>query len=189
MKELLEYSKSVKLQADTLLQQTQLIPLLEKFGTVTITGSYSANIMYNKDIDIYLITDKGFEIKEVLEIHNTIFRKKIVNGNILLGNNKDMTNLEQNFPSGFYIGLKFKIKQENNIEKWKIDIWCIDEIEYKKIKYKNLEKKVNEENQPLLLQIKQYVNNNGLDIPSVRIYDAVFEDNVKSIEEFKKLII
>ena len=144
--------------------------------------------MYNKDIDIYLIKEGEFTIDEVLVIHNKIFRKKLVNGNILLGNNRDMTNSDHNFPSGFYLGLKFKMRQANNVDKWKIDIWCIDQEEYKKIKYKNLKGMVTEELRPLLLQIKQYVSDNGLDIPSVNIYDTVFEKNVKSVDEFKRLV-
>lgn len=186
MEKLVNLSDSIKLTAESLLKQTKLINLLEKFATVKITGSYSANIMYNKDIDIYLIKGGGFTIDEVLEIHNTIFRKKIVNGNILLGNNKDMQNLNSNFPLGYYLGLKFKITISKSVEKWKVDIWCIDSVEYNKIKYKDLPDKINDELREILLQIKQYVSDNELDIPSVVIYDSVFEKYIRSLEAFKK---
>lgn len=52
-----EHSSNAKNQAEALLESTNLIDLLSKYGIVHLIGSYPLNIMYGPDIDIIVETE------------------------------------------------------------------------------------------------------------------------------------
>ncbi len=48
-------SIQVKREADALLEESKLLPFLQSYGTVQMVGSYSLDLMVNRDIDLYVI--------------------------------------------------------------------------------------------------------------------------------------
>ena len=54
-KDILEFSQKTKSDAMALLDQTDLIKILSKFGKVTIGGSYKYDLKWGADIDITVI--------------------------------------------------------------------------------------------------------------------------------------
>ncbi len=177
--DLIEYSDRIRVEADEFLNQLGILDYLKMHGKLTITGSYASNIMIKRDIDIYVTRDIDFTIEEFVEIFKEIFLAKITPG-IHCGNETDFTNPRRSFPKGFYMG----IKNRYNGKKWKIDIWFMHKDELNTVKYINLNDKINDENRELILSVKKYVMDNNLDFSSVQIYDAIFIDKIKTLEEF-----
>jgi len=73
---LTEKSRTTKLIADRIIEEYQLSAILSKFGHIYFTGSYAADVMINRDIDLYVVKFSDFYIDEILDAHNEIFKTK-----------------------------------------------------------------------------------------------------------------
>lgn len=185
MKRLIDVSSKLKNDADTLLQQTGLIEDLKRFGEVHLTGAYAGNVMMHGDIDITVIRDTAYSSDEVLDILKFLYKKGKFRSYFIKGDWDDDRKGNE-FPHGHYIGMK----QRLNDEKWKIDVWFADRKEYEDRK-KNLldiaSSTLTDEQRELILEIKEYRNDNKLNISGQEIYEAVINKGIKNLEEFKKL--
>jgi len=143
---LLQYESQVREQADSLLFKKGLYKILEKYGTVLLTGSYSLKLMYKKDLDISLVSPNlsvkefykmGGEISEIIQPHSVYYR------------NTKVKRISGRPDNALYFGFIF--------DDWKIDLWVVDKdrAEGSEIYSNNILKKLTDEKRILILEIKK----------------------------------
>ena len=179
MNNLLKKSREVKKDADKILYDSKLIKILEKFGEVEITGSYAADLMMTGDIDIHLFGK--FDIVKAKEILNSIIDQTTFTGYMFFD---WVTYRNLDFPVGYYIGLKQKIKGYEH--QWKIDIWLVEKDRDESIKYMQKLRNVTDQEKLAILSLKKWRDEKRLDLSSTKIYDAVIDKGTRTIQEFKK---
>lgn len=182
-KDLFDVSAQYKNQADEILEETGLAQSLEKYGQVLFTGSYAGDVMMSGDIDAEVVRDEAFSDKETLEVFEDLYFQNTFRSYFLKGNWDD-PRLGNEFPDGRYIGLRYKLGDE----KWKIDIWLVSVEESKKRDANiNISKvDLTPEQKKAILEIKKYREDNNLPISGQEIYNAVLNEGVMNVEEFKK---
>lgn len=177
--EINEYSQKVKLEAQDILGQTQLLDFLKEFGEVKIIGSYALDIMVARDIDIYVI-NKDFTKESVVDIYQQLIFKNDFKGYIFydyVNRTKDI------FPTGYYVGLKHRFFDK----KWKVDIWFLNEPDKKSFDMMEKLENISEEKRELVLELKYYNHMNNLDVPSYIIYNGVLKNQLMSCYDLSAL--
>ena len=179
---LLQYERVIREQADTLLFKKGLYKILKKYGNVLLTGSYSLELMYKKDLDISLVSPNltvkdfykmGGEISELINPHSVYYRNTKV---------KEINGRPDN---ALYFGFIF--------DDWKIDLWVVDKerTEGSEIYSNNILNKLTDEKRILILEIKkEYLDSKeyGKIFSSREVYDAVINKNIKSVKQFRDYI-
>lgn len=178
---ILNLSKNIKKEADKILEKTDLIFVLKKYGKVIFTGSYKYDLMWEKDIDVHVISDK-MNRKNAVKLHNELI-------NLNKFTTCQFSDYEHwhhsEFPDGYYVGVKWKSRDCS--QKWAIDIWyCKRFHEINKKVDKLIKDKLNLEKKNIILGLKQYSKDNNLGAISPIIYKAVLENGIRTINEFKK---
>jgi len=180
---LLIESKRLKKTADRLLADSGLVTILGRYGQVTFHGGYAADLLMNGDIDIYVVS-KSFTKKSVLKIFNAIVKSTTFNS-YWLADYKKFTHKRGIFPNAYYIGLKTRV----NGEKWKIDIWFFNPNELKKLEQFDIDKSnITHQQKLAILELKAWRNKYNPKISGHHIYQAILENNVKTIAGLKKFI-
>lgn len=181
MSELTQISNKYKEQADELLESKGLVKNLEKYGEVCFTGAYAGNVMMHGDIDITVVQEKTYSIDDVFEIFKSLYFEGKFRSYFIKGDWDD-PRMGNEFPNGYYIGLKDKI----NGEKWKFDIWFVSRKDFEE-RNKSLcidKIQLTENQREAILLLKKYRKENKMDISGVVIYKAVLEGNCMTINEF-----
>lgn len=166
--DLIKISKSLHLDADSLLKKSNLINKLSKYGEVFISGSYKLDLMIDGDIDIFII-NRNINKEKSVGILNDLIVDGYFNGYFYY----DWTKRQRTgFPRGYYIGLKTNFKDI----KWKVDIWLIQDI-YKPAEklMKFVQANLNEKNKKLILDLKYKAKNKNLNLRSSEIYLKVLK--------------
>lgn len=183
MSEITKISKEWKSKADRLLSERELVRALSKFGAVHFTGAYSYDLMMHGDVDISVVRNKEFSVEEVFEV----FRELYFQGKFrsyFIGGDWDDPRKGNEFPKGYYIGLKEKLYGE----RWKFDIWFVSETEFGNRNDNPGLKVATDEQRELILMCKQYRNDRKVAITGQEIYDKVLSGGWKSIGDFKQAI-
>ncbi len=179
---LLKMSNEWKEKADILLKEKGLFDDLSQYGEVHFTGAYAYNLMMHGDVDISVVRDEAFSNKEVFEIFKSLYFKANFRSYFIAGDWDDPRKGNE-FPEGFYIGLKEKI----NGERWKFDIWFLDKDAFHKRNNNPKLSSASEKEKELILECKQVRKKRKLDTTGQEIYDLVLSGKVKSIEDFSKI--
>ena len=173
MENLIEKANNWKKAAAVLLEKSNLLNNLQEYGKVEIVGSYKYNLMTNGDIDIYVLnvnSDKNLAVSalnKLIDIGN-------FNGYLFYDWVK---NRKEEFPSGYYVGLKAKIVNQ----KWKIDIWFLRDVVPELDGLSNLDDK----KRNIILGMKSERDAKKLPISSYQIYDSVINRNAENIENLQ----
>ncbi len=109
-------SQQVYEAAKSLLENTEIIDLLNNLGTVHIVGSYAANLMWDPDIDIVVITDTPQE--SAIKAINDLARKEKFQ-KLEFGDFKNHP--KKNRPESFIVNARKEWKGE----KWEIETWFV----------------------------------------------------------------
>lgn len=173
----------IKSEADRILYTKGLHNLLKVYGKVFITGSYTANLMTWRDLDICLVNEsvdlnKFFKLGEKLE---DLLKPKKMHWRNELIDKKDF-----NLPNGLYWGIYFADERKNE---WKIDVWNMSNDEYVRTsEYQNeLIKFLNDSNRKTIITIKSQCFTNKKyrrEFFSTDIYEAVIKLNIDSYQKF-----
>lgn len=179
---LIEESKRIKKVADYLLYEDGLFDFLKNYGEVQIVGAYDTDLMMHGDIDLYVI-NSNLDREKSLEAFHKLLKGANYRGYLFFDHVNYRT--KDIYPHGFCIGLRKDVEGE----KFNFDIWFLRERLSDKEKYhQNIKKRLNDENREIILELKKYRKDKGLDIPGVVIYEAVLDNNVKTIKEFKRYL-
>ena len=169
-KDILKFSKKTKADAVALLDHTNLIDILKKYGDVIIDGSFKYDLMWGPDIDIRVICKDTR--KSSLEALNQVIKAK----------------LAQKYKYGDFVTFKMEKRPESyilnlilpfNNRKWEVEIWFFNEIpaDQKENEINSFMKsKLNEKNKLKILKMKEKRERTGLtkhSLRSVNIYKKV----------------
>lgn len=173
--------KQLELQreANKFLADINLMDSLSKFGTPVIAGSLAAGLMTWPDIDIEVYSEKLVTREDLADFAKEMFRFP-GNERIVL-----LDNREGYYPYYSY-GLYVMLQQK----RWKVDIWFFlnGQKNTGKDYLEDILKKLNPENRKVILEIKAAISDNPRyrkDIFSVDIYNAVLDEGVRDLEQFK----
>lgn len=169
-KDILEFSKKTKADAVALLNQTNLINILSKFGNVIIGGSFKYDIMWGADIDITVVCQNTR--KSSLEALNQVIEAK----------------LAQKYEYGDFVTFKREKRPESyilnlrmpfNERKWETEIWFFDKESDDQKEVDDLMKvKLNEKNKLAILKMKEKRERLGLN-----------KHSLSSVEIYKRMLI
>jgi|GEM_PF-511435 len=184
-KKLIVASKRLKGDADQLLASSGLLSILDRHGEIKLSGSYPAGLMVNGDIDVHIVRKKMFtkaEIRKILTsiIANTMFTSYFFGDWYKSGK-------DPNFPHGYYMGLK----KVYHGQKWKVDLWFLDQAQQDRIDRERLnigDLRLTPAQKILILRLKQYRNGLGITMSGQRVYEAVLVNGVTTIAGFRKWI-
>ena len=173
---ILTLSEHTQQAARKILADAGIIPAWESIGaTVNIVGALKSGLMKNRDIDLHIYTDK-LNVAESFSVMQQLAEKLLLKE----------------------IHYKNLIDSEEECIEWhalyedtNLNVWKFDMIHIRKgSKYDGVVEKVTDaiahqltpELRKTILQIK-YDIPNGIMIPGIEIYHAVFSGNVKSYKE------
>ncbi|MDA3861159.1 MAG: hypothetical protein PF445_08015 [Melioribacteraceae bacterium] len=178
----MELEKQIRMEADEILYYKGLLKLLNQFGRAEVTGSYQLQLMCKKDLDIGLVNSNlqpvqffelGSKIVKLLKPHSVFYR------------NTRIKAVKNRPTDALYFGVLFK--------DWKIDLWVISE-EWATESQKYIDSiigKLSKEKKEIILKIKEYYLNSpqyGRSFSSKEVYSSVLDNNIPTIEEFRRVI-
>ena len=142
-------AETLKKEADEILDKSNLVRILLKYGNVHFIGSYYYNLLTWRDIDICLemenvnpeiIFDIGKEIAQIPNVGTIYYRNEFVLHTV--GN-----------PLAIFLCVEL---YESSDKKWKLDILISNSAEVKRVlnQGKRFMKKLNEKNRAIILIIK-----------------------------------
>lgn len=180
MKDLLQLSKERRIEADQLLKESELIPLLEQFGEVIITGSYKHDLMITPDLDLYVITKKD-TFKTASEINSKMVQQQKWNGYMLFDWHQFR---KPYFPDSYYVGAQTPFA--GNV--WRVDIWVLNELTQNIVDFNTwISQNFKEVHRITILKIKNERDIQNSKISSYEIYKAVIENNAKNLSDVIKI--
>lgn len=188
----LNQQEELQKESHQVLEKLNLVEILSKYGKPTLVGSVTLGLMTWKDIDIEVITDNPNK-EDIANIASTLINLPNYRIDLTVINNEDKHN--PHTPKGIYLGIKYfddiPIQEQFGASEkvWKIDIWFLTkENAQGAIKTKEIEEKLTDEKRKIILEIKEALATNPKyrkTIFSMDIYNAVLDNEVKNLEEFK----
>lgn len=182
MSKVRQYSIDIKQEADKLLEETNLSALLESFGEVILGGSYSYDLMVDRDLDFGLAVpaitpDFRAEIARTFASQPWAYKVSMT----------DRVNFEPHShpgaPRGLYLGLTIPFPED----RWNVDVWFMVAEHAGKDPLAIRMEKATDKQKTVMLQIKYDLMKSGRKekgITSAEIYKAVLDRDVKTTEEF-----
>ncbi|MDC0449148.1 hypothetical protein OAL67_00910 [bacterium] len=179
-------SKLIKDQADKLLKSWSLLEYLNKYGDAYSVGSVALDLMTWRDIDLEVICDKEPSKNDAIDVARYLFNKDGFR-KVSPIDYSDGDGIKK--PKGLYIGTEYVDEDKN---KWKVDVWLLaTNFARTKEKTEEIRNRLTPEFRNIILDIKSQVHDHPLyrkKIVSVDIYDAVTNDGVKNLEDFKEYL-
>lgn len=172
---LLRYSQDVRLQAQRLLRDGEVIETLNKYGKAEITGSYKYDLMYGPDIDIEVISDNPRE-DSLSALSEFLDKRKFQKYEY--GDFKKFP--RENRPESFIIVLV----QEIDGLKWEIEIWFFKEKDKRNEEFEEELMNLGQEQKMKILGLKHQRKQGKLSkhkVSSYEIYEAVLNKSVEDL--------
>ena len=174
------YSGKVKKEAEKLLETTNLLDVLSKYGQVIVNGSFKYDLMWGPDIDVIVICKDTRKtsldaLKKVIDLR--LFQKYEYG---------DFEKFKRkNRPESYIINMVLPFEGQ----KWEIETWFFEEKPKSQEETDELIKnKLNKENKKIILEIKKKREEENVTkhkISSIDIYKAVLINDVKNYDELK----
>lgn len=182
MNEIFRFSQSVKEEATKLLDESDIVNILEKYGKVYFSGSYDLDLMYKKDIDIGIVND-SLTVSEFTKLGKELIDK--LNSPSVYYRNTRITPVKNRPENSLYWGIK--------TGDWFIDIWAMSKkVQSRSDAYiRDIKNKLKPAHKKIILQLKADLleeKTYGKLFGSRELYDAVLNKKVKTVEEFKEYL-
>ena len=139
-------SQQIHEDATSLLENTEIIDIYKKLGIVQVVGSYAANLMWDPDIDIVVITNTPQEsaIKAITDLARSEKFQKLEYGDF-------KNHPKENRPESFIVNARKVWKGE----KWEIETWFVTELGDKLDIVEKLKKLNNKDKEAIIEEKKQ----------------------------------
>jgi hypothetical protein len=172
----------LKREADVLIHECDLPGLLSAYRDWFVGGSYAYELMCWRDLDIYVL-DPQHDLKRCFEVGYELTER-------LAAKKSRFTNNVGAEPSGFYWGIKLGDERKGA---WKLDVWFLDSAGYEQhaAYVREMIEKLTAETRSIILTIKEayWQRREYRDtVTSDMIYRAVFDNGVRSVVDFKRLL-
>ncbi|MCG9126077.1 hypothetical protein JT359_00615 [Candidatus Poribacteria bacterium] len=186
-KDLITHSNQLHKEASILLNNEGLLPLLCRYGTTHVIGSYALNTMTWPDIDISIELPNPQDVDLFFEIGKTIASKFMI---LKMSYSNHFIRNFANFDHGLYWGIQLKFADTQ----WKIDVWGYDKQAFTThmFEFNEFKSKLTQIDRTTILRIKHPISHRpdyrGDVYNSMAIYNAILQDKVSSLNEFKTWI-
>jgi hypothetical protein len=183
-------------KAREVLDDLDLLNLLKTAGEPYLVGSAQLGLMAWRDIDLEIIVEE-LEKKKVAEVAKRLILNTTYRLDVSFSDNiARFNNANPHSPQSLYLGLLYfghdiepSRMQGSNPLAWKLDLHFILEKDARSLsKTEELESKITEEKRRTILEIKDKISSNPKyrkEIFSMDIYEAVLDNDVKDLEDFK----
>lgn len=190
MHPLLQKQQDLHEEATELLERV-LLPILNKYGEVTVGGSYAYELLNHPDLDIDILNvdaSKDLFAQICAELIALSATAKFKSG--------DRVNFPHTHPGERPFGYWISPDINFGINNWKIDIW-LQKPEWhtgNTNRYSDELLKIDEEKRITILSLKEeLIKHNsygvGKEFISVDVYEGVLRDNVKTVNELRSFAI
>ncbi len=184
---LIKNSQNLCDTANKILKQTKAVEIFSQLGQVEVIGSLKLGLMYRRDLDLLVISDK-IEKTKALEITKEFLDSGKFR-TVALADYQTYPGFDM--PLGFY----WELVVIEDDQEWKFDVWYLEPRErYTKLVLDSIKKfeqllTQNPEKAEIILKIKEAYFD-GIKykdkVKSFDIYTAVLEKGVTSVEEFTR---
>lgn len=171
---------NLKAEAERIIGELGLLDLLSRYGKAGVVGSVAYDLIVKLDIDIHLLIPEGIDLLNTVD---SIYHQLL-----------DREHVHEVRISDYREDHAIKIGIDRYTEKsgdWSIDIWVTDRTEETAFEYVDqVRKMLRPEHRKAILAIKEYCYELGQlrDGMSVLIYGAVIDNDVRTVEEFKRFL-
>lgn len=179
---------NLRQEGKQLLDSTGLRAILERFGEVSIGGSYVYDLLVDRDIDIDVRlpknTDLTFDVRA--ELAATLLREVHAMRGIKMADLHHFPTGAKHQIDGIWYGLN--VISEQSSERWNIDIWLLPEGSRTEENIALTERLMNvaANERETIMRLKQEALARGIKekgATSVQIYRAVLERGATSLDE------
>lgn len=182
MKPVLEQSREIKNQADTIIHDQGLDALLSEYGEVAYTGSYALDLMMKKDIDVSLINpaltlrqffELGYRVAELVKPHSMFHR------------NTKVKPVDGRPDQAYYWRFHF--------DEWSLDIWLVSKDYHQaSVEYlSSIRNALTPERVRVILALKHESLEKdlyGVHFGSKQLYPAVLSGSVRTFDELRSYL-
>lgn len=170
----------LKAEAEKIIGELRLIDLLSHYGKADVVGSVAYDLIVKLDIDIHVLVPEGTDLLNTVDriYHQLLDHERV----------REVRISDYREDHAVKIGIDRYTEKSGD---WSIDIWVTDKAEETAFGYvDHLRKALRPEHREAILCIKEYYHElgqlrNGM---SVLIYGAVIDNNVRTVEEFKRFL-
>ena len=182
--ELFAAAAEIRYEADALRAASGALPVLGQVGEVRFVGGYAMDVMVRRDIDLYVIDVAGVpDLERVLATQAALMRLMFFRAVLFY----DFARFPRvGFPAAHYLGLKAPVGtgDAHGPGEWKIDIGFLPAMPAEAERLIEAVRGLDAERKGLILRIKHALMAAHIEVPSVRVYEAVLAGVVGSVDEF-----
>jgi hypothetical protein len=189
--ELLAREHARQAEADAAVAALGLDEALKAIGQPTRTGSSALGVLVKRDVDITVVCPQLTpEVREqVVELTARLARRERVRQAVFRDDAGAFNREPESYPDGLYVGIRYRADAAEDAE-WNFDIWFVDEPERQPDlgHLEALPPRLTEEARIAILRIKEAWATRpeyGREVNGARIYGAVLDDGVRSVEAFE----
>ncbi len=166
---LLSHAGRTHRDATALLRATRLVERLSGYGEVVSLGSYRYDLMYDPDLDFYVVNPSA-DLDLALDALNAFVRS----GEFYAYYFGDWASAPRHpsMPEGTYLGLKKLFRKR----KWKVDVWFVRSDRENDREW--IERSLTPESRLAILRLKRLREEHGVRLPSYELYRAVLEERI-----------
>lgn len=178
MSNLISISETRHRVAENILCELDLVNMWNRFGTCNLVGAFAYGLIVAPDIDMEIFCpelkiEHGFEIIGACALHPNVARARFLNA---LG------------PPHY--GLYWRVDYKYEGKEWKIDMWSLADSYSESCGThltEPMKRALTLETRETILGLKETVlADSGLECPSIQIYRAVLDFDVRTIDEMKE---
>lgn len=162
-------------EAEAILIELDLLPRLNKYGEARVVGSAALDLIVKPDLDIHLLTDAEDLMPTVHAVSSYLLDQPKV---------REVRITDWRKESGVKIGVDAFPAPSGN---WSIDIWITNDRRTTAFEFvQQLNANLTDDQRRAILKIKEHFFQLGelRDGLSLRIYKAVVEKDIRTVEEF-----
>jgi hypothetical protein len=194
MKDLLKQQEELQKEANEVLNRLDLIAALEKYGKPFMVGSFALGLLTRRDIDIEVVV-ASLDKKQVQGICSYLVGLDHPRMDLTVMDNT--VDKVPQLPNGYYVGVQYIPKEIPFVDRnpksplaWQIDIHFLTEENSKaRAKVEEIKSKLTPDKRLSILEIKKEIATHPKyhrTVFSIDIYNAVLDQGINNLEEFKK---
>ena len=181
-RDLLNTDRTLRTEADALLESRGLRRLIEQHAPIHVVGSYALELMVWRDLDV-LMDAPGITVEEFFDLGKSI-TTALSPWKMFFTNNRDHEGAPE--PRGLYWGIRLGDIKTGS---WKIDLWAFEpeDTRQKILEYEHLKGRLNQQNRLTILRLKSQLWRDARyrdQVTSQDIYHAVLEHKAHSLADF-----
>ena len=178
---LFEQQRRLQSEAAAVIIDLKLLDVLRNAGVPKLVGSLAAGLMVWRDIDCTVICER-LDRSAVMTVASALLDHPRVRSVQIRDDTGDWNEDPATYPDGLFLGVDYR-----SDEHWELDIWFVDEPE-RQPDLQHIEwlgRQLTDDTRAAILELKHHLHGTP-DYSSHRIYRAVLDHGVTSLEDFER---